>query len=74
MKQRLTDSRRARTQTTNTTTTIRWIEKLLQTPTKISPEIYSVEYYWPLTLLILENTLMRRYSIRQWTGLIDVMN
>ena len=30
MKQRLTDSRRARTQTTNTTT-IRWIEKLLQT-------------------------------------------
>ena len=34
MKQRLTDSRRARTQTTNTTTTIRWIEKLLQTPTE----------------------------------------
>jgi non-catalytic primase subunit PriX-like protein len=32
MKQRLTNNRRARTQTTNTTTTIRWIEKLLQTP------------------------------------------
>ena len=32
MKQRLTDNRRARAQFTNATTTIRWIEKLLQTP------------------------------------------